>query len=338
MRRFNLYYLVIALTGGILFSVLKPEYNSELSFFGIAQSNETEINYNYPVVVEEILVKPGQEVKKGDILLRLSRRKAKETLQDQEYRIAELRAKEALWKLQKENEILENKIKLKAKLDELESQKQRLNQEIAYKKSLYDGLPQSGTNEAAYNYLEAELQNILEAENTTRQLYEAKIAGLEKELQLGQSPYEEQIKKYRAEWEFEQAQDFQPIVVVAPSDGIVGDIKCKEAEHVSSFSTLMTFYEPHPNIVKGFVHEELTLKVDIGQEFVVSSLKDENLKYSGKVIGLGSRIVEIPTRLRKIEVIKAYGREVLIEIPASNAFLQNEKVSIVHQLNTIQNP
>jgi multidrug resistance efflux pump len=289
-------------------------------------------------VVEEILVKPGQEVKKGEILLRLSRRKAKETLQDQEYRIAELRAKKALWKLQKENEILENRIKLKAKLDELESQKNRLKQEIAYKKSLYDGLTQPGKNEAAYNYLEAELQNILEAENATRQLYEAKIAGLEKELQLGQSPYEEQIKKYEAEREFEQAQDFQPIVVVAPSDGIVGDIKCKEAEHVSSFSTLMTFYEPHPNIVKGFVHEDLTLKVDIGQEFVVSSLKDENLKYSGKVIGLGSRIVEIPTRLRKIEVIKAYGREVLIEIPASNAFLQNEKVSIVHQPNPIQNP
>ena len=50
--------------------------------------------------------------------------------------------------------------------------------------------------------------------------------------------------------------------------------------------------------------------------------------YTGKVIGLGSRIVEIPSRLRKIEAIKAYGREVLIEISKENCFLQNEKVSI----------
>lgn len=334
MSRFNLYHVVIALTGLVLFGVFKPEYNAELSFYGIAQSNETEINYNYPVVVEEILVKPGQEVKKGEILLRLSRRKAKETLEDQEYMIAELKAKEALWKLQKENEIIENKIKLKTKLDELESQKQRIRQEMAYKKSLYGALSSVEENGGTFNYLEAELQRLQEEASAAKLLYEAKIAGLQKELELGRSPYEEQIKKYRAEWEFEQAQKFQPIAVVAPSDGIVGDIKCKEAEHVASFSTLMTFYEPHSTIVKGYVHEDLTLKVEIGQEFEVSSLKDEQLKYPGKVIGLGSRIVEIPTRLRKIEAIKAYGREVLIEIPATNDFLQNEKVSIVFKPKT----
>lgn len=90
----------------------------------------------------------------------------------------------------------------------------------------------------------------------------------------------------------------------------------------------MTFYEPHSGIIKGFVHEDLTLEVEIGQSFSILSLKDERINYPGKVIGLGSRIVEIPSRLRKIETVKAYGREVLIEISKENSFLQKEKVSI----------
>jgi hypothetical protein len=44
------------------------------------------------------------------------------------------------------------------------------------------------------------------------------------------------------------------------------------------------------------------------------------------VIGMGHRIVEIPERLRKIPEIKTYGREVLIQIPSDNKFLQKEKV------------
>lgn len=109
---------------------------------------------------------------------------------------------------------------------------------------------------------------------------------------------------------------------------MIGNISCKEEEHIQAYSTLLTFYEPHSGIIEGYVHEDLTLQVEIGQQYTISSLKDETISFPGKVIGLGSRIVEIPSRLRKIEAIKAYGREVLIEISTDNSFLQSEKVSI----------
>ena len=111
-------------------------------------------------------------------------------------------------------------------------------------------------------------------------------------------------------------------------DGIIGTISCKEAEHVSSYSTLMTFYEPHSGLIHGYVHEDLTLQVQMGDRFEIGSLKNENIRYEGKVVGLGSRIVEIPTRLRKIPEVKTYGREVQLEITQENSFLQKEKVSI----------
>ena len=130
--------------------------------------------------------------------------------------------------------------------------------------------------------------------------------------------------------DFDLSQQKQDITVTAPMDGLIGNIFCKEAEHISSYKTLLTFYEPHSGIIKGYVHEDLTLQVAIGSQFRVSSLKDDSKYYDGKVVGLGSRIVEIPARLRKVADLKTYGREVLIEIEKNNTFLQKEKVDISH--------
>lgn len=328
MKNINLFYVAIIATGVLLFAVLRPDFHKELSFYGFADSRATEINYNYPVVVEKILVKPGQSVKAGQILMQLSRRKSKETLEDQSFRIAELKAEEALWEKKLENEIEKLKIDQRTRLTEIDRKIEITQNELAYKKSLFEDLHSIAPAETSYKPLAKTLERYQQQKKDLHQLYSVKIKGLEDELSLGQNPYREQIKRYIAEKEFDESQKVQPIVVTAPTDGLVGNISCKEAEHISSFSTLLTFYEPHSGLIKGYVHEDLTLEVEIGQPFTISSLKDENINYPGSVIGLGSRIVEIPSRLRKIETIKAYGREVLIEISKENSFLQKEKVSI----------
>ena len=328
MIKFNLFYVAILLTGSLLFVALRPGFHKELSFYGFAESRATEINYNYPVVVEKILVKPGQAVKAGEVLLELSRRTSKEILADQTYRIAELKAEETLWRQKLQNEIDELQIDQEIRSAEIDREIKGAEQELAYKKSLIEDLRSIDPVATSYKPLEETLERYQQQKVELNTLYDLKIQGLKKELTLGQSPYHEQIKRYVAEKEFDDAQKIQPIVVTAPTDGIVGNISCKEAEHIASYSTLMTFYEPHSGIIEGYVHEDLTLEVEIGQQFTVASLKDEQITYPGTVIGLGSRIVEIPARLRKIEAVKAYGREVLIEISKENAFLQKEKVSV----------
>ena len=112
----------------------------------------------------------------------------------------------------------------------------------------------------------------------------------------------------------------------APSDGLIGSVSCKEGENISAFSTLMNFYKHNPTLVKGYVHESMILEVKVGDELEVSSSLHPDVKIKGIVFGLGSRIVEIPERLRKIAEYKTYGREVLIKIPEENDFLQKEKV------------
>lgn len=331
MRNFNLFYIVIAITGIFLFVVFRPDFHSELSFYGFAESRATEINYNYPVVVDQILVKPGQAVKAGQVLMQLSRRKSKETLEDQNFRIAQLKAEERFWKQKQENELEELKVNQQTKLAEIDRKIERTQKELAYKKSLLANLQSIEPVETSYKPLEDALISYQKEKTELNELYATRIKGLKQELTLGQNPFSEQIKRYLAEQEFDEAQRVIPIVVTAPTDGLIGNISCKEEEHIPSYSTLLTFYEPHSGLIEGYVHEDLTLEVEIGQQYTISSLKDENISYQGKVIGLGSRIVEIPSRLRKIETVKAYGREVLIEISKDNTFLQKEKVSITYR-------
>lgn len=326
--RFNLFYPVVLLLGLSLVFLFRPPSADDLSFFGFAESNETTVNYNYPVVIDELLVRPGQYVEKGVALLRVSRRKAKETLTDQTFRIAELRAEESLWRQRKQSEMRESDWKSADELARIEEDITTLRKELAYKKSLAEGLESIAATGNDYQPIEDEIATLMAEKNRKLEAVQLRKDNLRQEMNLGKNPYAEQIRRLEAEMEFEEEQKVQPFVVRAPADGIVGNIEVREEEHVQSYSTLLSFYEPHSSIVRGYVHEDQTARVKIGDVLEVYSLKEEGRNYLGKVIGLGSRIVEIPTRLRKLPDFKTYGREVVVEISPENLFLQKEKVGI----------
>lgn len=328
MRQFNLFYLAVIFCGLLLFVLMRPSFHRDLSFFGFAENNETEINYNYPVVVERILVTPGQEVKAGQDLLFLARRKSRETLADQQFRVQELKAEESIWRQKKQSQLEALYLSSESALAEVRAKISQTSKELDFKRSLADGLKMVSSQEASYKPLEDRLSILKEEEKALISRDALRVEALKKELSLGASPYQKQIERLEAEAIFETSQQELHIVVKAPTDGLIGNITCKEEEHVPSYTTLMSFYEPHSGIIQGYIHEDLTMKVKLGDHFEVNSLKDASVTYNGTVIGLGSRIVEIPTRLRKIPDFKTYGREVLIEIDKDNDFLQKEKVSL----------
>jgi multidrug resistance efflux pump len=326
--RFNLFYPMVLLLGLSLVFLFRPPTDEDLNFFGFAESNETTVNYNYPVVIDELLVRPGQSVKEGEALLKVSRRKAKETLTDQTFRIAELRAEESLWRQRMKSEMRETDWKSTDDLARIEENIISLRKELVYKKSLAAGLESITATAADYQPIEDKIATLQAEKARKLEATQLRTENLRQEISLGKNPYAEQIRRLEAEMEFEEGQKVQPFIVKAPADGIVGNIDVREEEHVQSYSTLLSFYEPHSSIVRGYVHEDQTARVALGDEFEVYSLKEEGRTYIGTVVGLGSRIVEIPTRLRKLPDFKTYGREVIVEISPENLFLQKEKVGI----------
>lgn len=328
MKYFNLYYIIALIAGAIIMFAGQWMGKESLFFYGFAENKETEINFNYPVVVDEILVSPGQEVKAGEPLLKLKRVKAKESLEDQSFRIEEMQAKERVWRSDQQGKLRLAENKKQRRVSELNGEIRRLEEERKFKATLFEGLSSIDSNQQDYTPLTDKIKFLEQEKELAIKSSDLEIRNIKNELRLGSNPYSVEIERLRAEQKFEAENKVIEVLLRAPSEGVIGNVYCKKAEHIPSFKTLIIFYEPNPTQVKGYVHEEQILEINLQDSVIIRSTKDEELYCKGVVTGMGSRIVEIPDRLRKIPDLKTYGREVLLSIPSDNNFLQKEKVGL----------
>jgi multidrug resistance efflux pump len=325
------YYLLALLAGGSIFWFDAQQREAVTTFSGFAENLETEINFNHPVIVQAIAVKEGQFVKEGAPLLHLQRLQLTDDMASEEYQIAELRAESAAWRAKKQGDlsVLEARHRLQDR--ELISEMEELETEIAQKKKLFGRLSTLQDVPQTFTALESELQALRVEKQLRDSLYQQERANLLEELRLGEAPYRSEIERLEARKAFDEAQRVIDIEIKAPFDGLVGNISCKKGEHIRSYNTLMTFYAPNPTLAKGFVYEDQLTNVAMGDPFLIRSAVNPTQTCEGVVTGLGSRVVEIPTRLRKVPEMKIYGREVVVSIPAENPFIQREKVMMERQ-------
>ncbi|MEM9884484.1 MAG: hypothetical protein AAF849_01225 [Bacteroidota bacterium] len=320
----NLFYILVVLVGFVLWQIHREYTENVLSFYGFAENKETEINFNYPVAIGKIYVQAGQRVKAGDKLVDMYRIRAKEKLSEETFLIAELGAKEAVWRNQKKGDLEILELKKDRDLAAIDAKIKALSAERNFQQKLYEGLIETDT--IKYAPLKAKIDALEQEKDLIAQNFRATRLHLEKELRLGKNPYQQERERLQAQLEFDAKNSRVEIPLLAPHDGLVGNLYCKEGEHMESFSTILSLYEPNPTLVEGYVQEDLILQVHLNDRFKIRSTKDEDVLVHGEVAGLGSRIVEIPERLRRMPDLKTYGREVLIRIPSDNDFLQKEKV------------
>jgi multidrug resistance efflux pump len=326
MNRVNWFYISLLLIGIGLILYFAPKKETEIAFFGFAENLETEINYNYPVMVDQIFVTPGVAVDQNTLLIKLLRKTAKEELDKQSYRIETVRSELNAWIQKQESQKIDMELSYAEDLAQLDGKIEILNQEINSAKQLHSKLFDEEYQPTAEQ--SSKLKQLIDEKLKLEEDFKKRIDAHDKESQAGKMPFLSEINELTAEEAFEKEHKIIEIQVNAPQSGLIGNINCREGEHIPAFKTLMTIYEPHSALVKGYVHEESILEIGEDAEFEVSSLLKPELTYKGKLIGMGSRIVEIPVRLRKFPQIKTYGREITIEIPADNIFLQKEKVSV----------
>lgn len=326
MKRINFIYVIAIILVLVLIFLAFSMQSKTAAFYGFAENKETEINHIDDVLVHKIHVENGQEVKKGDLLIEVKNSVLPSKIDGLKLE------KEVLEQtiLQKKNEILNKiasiRLERDLRLTDIQSKIEILEKEIAHKESLYEGLKSiDKSSTSSENPERTKLAFYKQNQVDIRAKAEEEIKMQNKLLRTIEAPSNVKAEILDSEiTHFEQEKD--RLLIYAPSDGLIGNVTCKEGENMSAFSTLMNFYKHNPTLVKGFVHESMILEVQVGDELEVSSTLRPDTKIRGQVFGLGSRIVEIPERLRKIPDFKTYGREVLIKIPAENDFLQKEKV------------
>ncbi|MFT4698309.1 MAG: multidrug resistance efflux pump [Flavobacteriaceae bacterium] len=329
MKKFNLIYIAAFSVFIILLISLNVKIDNSVTFYGFAENKETEISMENSVEVKNINVTTGQKVKKGTVLLDVLSSSLPIKISNTEYSIEELQTKYSLWKTDLDWRISQYNIELNEKTSKIQSQIDQYNAEIDQNKKLAESI-QSIENVTSdegniKNPIFLKIDALKEELNFTRNIITTEINNLKSERFASNNPLLSQIKSLEGELEYFQEKKEKQIIT-APTDGLIGNVHCKEGEKIPSFATLITFYEESPTLVIGYIHEDLILRININDTIDIFSSSRPDIQNTGVVKTLGSRIVEIPPRLRKIKELKTFGREIIIEIPPDNPFLQKEKV------------
>jgi multidrug resistance efflux pump len=326
LKRINILYIAAIIAIVVLWK-MNAQYNEEvLLFYGFAETKETEINLEHPVQVNQILVTTGQRVTKNTPLLEVAHNKIPLKLDEIVYEQEETEIKQLTWKMDILATIDKLETKKAIKASEINAEIAQIEAKLAENRSLVKDLNsfEKKENQQLATVTEMKIAALKEELKMALQPLDAEIKRLNQSLKTN-NPYNAKLQKLQTEQNFYEEQG-RKLNIFAPSDGLIGNIHCKEAENITAFKTLITFYEENPTLVNGYVNENLVIHVNVGDTLTVSSSLILEYEIKGIVVGLGSRIIDIPERLRKYPEIKTYGREVLIKIPSDNKFLQKEKV------------
>jgi len=329
MKKLNIFYWFIwPILGYAAYLLVNELKLSHREYFGFAENKQSEINLDKDVTVAKLMVRTGDKVKKGQLLMvvkntEISQQINQITTEENGLKIkndlnqAELRAE--ILKLEKEREIeiagIQTKINHAKEEDEF------------FKKISINGH-----------------DNIQRESTLSNNPNSILISNLEKEIDAIRLHYNNQISQYKRmilqpqQTKTEKAifngakthlkSELEKFNIVAPFDGIVGSVNARENENIKAFTSLISFYELTPPLVMGYVQEKYDLNINVGDSVQIASVYNPNKKIRGVIASKGSRIVEIPEKFRKIPDSKIYGIEVFINIPHNNSFLQKEVLKI----------
>lgn len=327
----KLFFSVLSVAMLVVVWMAFQQNGEVIRLYGIADAKETVINSAYAVEIKHIYVVTGQAVKNSDTLVIVSSPELERKLSDAEHALSEVKIRLSTQNTQSRSEIKRLRATQDEKISAIKAELAELEAQYAINKKLM-----------------SELHNL---KNSDKQIGDdsispmrVRIEGLKKELALVSSPAQiqidqinqslasdeplsEQVKRLQSELQVYIAEKSR-LVILANEDGVVGTVHFKDGEKVLPFAPILTFHTTAPSYVQGFIHENVYGKVDKGQKVIVKSIAKNNYSMEGEVVGIGSRIVEYPVRLRVRPDVQVWGREILILLPKDNGFLLGEKVLI----------
>ena len=328
-KYFNLHLIAVVVGLVALYYYQKTGAKETHVFFGFAENRETEIRVEHPITILEIKAKLGSKVEKGDEIMTVKQDRLELEKGELEHEMMSLQSEYKLWQYNLKSTISQIQTQKEIKINEIQRQVDMLESKQQINKSLIEDLKSIEITKelSSSNPVEIQLQSLKKEIAIATKSYNTELQKYRNELFSTNNPFQIQINQLKNNLNF-VTQEKENLTILAPNDGIIGTILCKEGEQFPSFETLMTIYEEKPSKVKGYVLESLILHISIGDDVLVNSSVLNTSSTRGKVVGMGSRIIEIPERLRKNPIIKTYGREIIIKIPKDNSLLQKEKVTI----------
>lgn len=311
-----------------IISVSYVTKGSDVVFNGIAEATATTISVPSAVEVIKLHVEVGEEIHDGDTLIELSRPDLTLRKNELKRELDALEGRSNVSSASVDQRVAEIQADLNTRRNTLKFEIQKM--ETEYKQNLA---------------IAARLKSLSGAgPSSENDAMAARIQSMKKELSVLESNAATQIhllrgtKGKQAESNASEAkllkdelarieQEMKEQTILAKGEWVVGSVLARDGEKISAFNPLMTLTRKEPTQIRGYLHENLHTKIDIGAEVDVIS-PGQQKKVRGKITGMSSQIVPFPLRLLKSADFPMYGREVNITIPENSGFLLGEKVSI----------
>lgn len=331
MKRF---YVVCTGVGVVLFGITSFFRHEPTKFYGIADTKETVINANGSVEIKQLPVVQGQTVKTGDTLVVLDRPELTLKINEITHMLNESTLRTKRDKVATSSELKKMRAEQTERINEIQTKISELEAEYRMKKelvatlrnrSLKDEMAEDG--DSSKNPYLAQIKNLRELLEVAKAPLQARIDLYTKLSKAGNTPDQAQMLRLKTELDLLKKEK-DKLIICAGQNGVIGSVNYKEGEKASAFDTILTLHEAAPSYIKGYIHENVYSHVAVGDTVTVISFSDEKQNVRGEVVGVGSRIVDYPVRLRKRQDIPIWGREVTIKIPDENSLLLGEKVLI----------
>jgi len=320
-------FLVVVKTS----SFIEKEETTE--FQGIAETREVIVNSENSVEIRMIHVLPGQEVQKGRVLVELERPDLTMKLNEITHQLEELKSRDICNRDEIKSQIRQVNADKQVNISEIDHKLEQMTSRYSFNKEMVSDLKSISTLFKATKVvkktgaMEIEIENLKQERYLTEKRFQTQIDDLTTKLASTETPetiHQESLKKELELLGKEKAS----LVILASIDGIIGSIYCKAGEKISPFQPILTLHTRAPSYVRGYIHENIHNRASTGDMVQVTALTGEGKRVKGEIVGVGSRIIEYPLRLKKRPEMQLWGREVEIHLPDGNPFLLGEKVII----------
>jgi multidrug resistance efflux pump len=328
------FYTVFVCVILILIAITSAIRSRSNNFYGIADAREIILNSENAVEIKKIRIVPGLAVKAGDTLVELTSQELDLRINSISHELDEIKTRKTTHATMSRAEIRQLKAQLQERANEIRAEIQQLESQYDVNRKLVSELKSLKKDDVGTQQkldtanpltikienLKKELTRILDSSN----IYIDQLKG---QLSYTGEPLDDQVKRLEDELKMLRAQKSR-LYILAQIDGIIGGVNFKDGDKVSPFTAIATLHSESPSFVNGYIHENAYTKVYVGQKVTVTSLAENGSTVIGEIVGVGSRIVDYPVRLRKMPDIQMWGREISIKIPEANRFLMGEKVLI----------
>lgn len=318
-------YILALLTFVFFLPKVKNKLQHSEEFYGIAENQIRSYSRPNEVIIQSIRVRLGQSVATGDTLMVFQPKSLF-------YKKEDLASQSRLVDIDRQSD----QFRIRQQLDQALLKKNLIPEEYQVKtdrlvrqKKMADSIASLVLSAPVNNSrFDSEIQALDEMKKIDIKNNEIEIQALERALSLSPDPSREKQSSIHAEVNRLTEQE-KELVLVADTEGMIGQLDVQNGDPVPAYQSLIKIYSIHPNLVTSYIGEGYLGKVTLMDSVLIQSISETGYQLKGSILNLGSRIAAVPDRLKKIPELRAWGREVQIEIPEDNRLIQGEKVKVI---------